>query len=38
MKSRRPLQREDGSWLLAGWMPVDEMAELLHVALPENEL
>ena len=30
------LQREDGSWLLAGWMPVDEMAELLHVALPEN--
>lgn len=30
------VQREDGSWLLAGWMPVDEMAELLHVTLPEN--
>jgi putative hemolysin len=30
------VQREDGSWLLAGWMPVDEMAELLGVKLPEN--
>ncbi|WP_292532349.1 hemolysin family protein [Methylocystis sp.] len=30
------VKREDGSWLLAGWMPVDEMAELLHVTLPEN--
>jgi putative hemolysin len=30
------IQREDGSWLLAGWMPVDEMAELLRVTLPEN--
>lgn len=30
------VQREDGSWLIAGWMPVDEMAELLHVTLPEN--
>ncbi|MEF3368122.1 hemolysin family protein [Methylocystis sp. 9N] len=30
------LRREDGSWLLAGWMPVDEMAELLGVTLPEN--
>lgn len=30
------VRREDGSWLLAGWMPVDEMAELLHVTLPEN--
>jgi putative hemolysin len=30
------VQREDGSWLLAGWMPVDEMAELLRIALPEH--
>jgi putative hemolysin len=28
------VRREDGSWLLAGWMPVDEMAELLRLALP----
>jgi putative hemolysin len=27
-------RRDDGSWLLAGWMPVDEMAELLKLALP----
>jgi len=30
------VRREDGSWLIAGWMPVDEMAELLGVTLPEN--
>jgi putative hemolysin len=30
------LQREDGSWLLAGWMPADEMAEQLRIVLPEN--
>ncbi|WP_445504375.1 hemolysin family protein [Microvirga sp. G4-2] len=29
------VQREDGSWLLAGWMPADEMAELLRISLPE---
>jgi putative hemolysin len=28
------VQREDGSWLIAGWMPVDEMAELLYLTLP----
>ena len=28
------LQREDGSWLLAGWMPADEMAEQLGIVLP----
>lgn len=28
------VQREDGSWLLAGWKPVDDMAELLKLALP----
>ncbi len=28
--------RDDGSWLLAGWMPVDEMAELLGLDLPEH--
>jgi putative hemolysin len=29
------VQREDGSWLLAGWMPADEMAVLLRISLPE---
>jgi putative hemolysin len=28
------VRRDDGSWLLAGWQPVDEMAELLKVGLP----
>ena len=31
------VQREDGSWLLAGAMPADEMAELLRIDLPENQ-
>ncbi len=30
------VQREDGSWLLAGWMPADEMADALKVTLPER--
>ena len=30
------VRREDGSWLLAGWMPADEMAELLGLDLPEH--
>ena len=30
------IQREDGSWLLAGWMPADEMAEQLRIVLPES--
>ncbi len=29
-------EREDGSWLLAGYMPADEMAEQLSIELPEN--
>ncbi|MGE0500092.1 MAG: hemolysin family protein [Rhizobiaceae bacterium] len=29
-------EREDGSWLLAGYMPADEMAEHLGIELPEN--
>jgi putative hemolysin len=28
------VRREDGSWLMAGWMPVDEMAALVTIALP----
>ncbi|MCO6415846.1 hemolysin family protein [Siccirubricoccus sp. KC 17139] len=28
------VRREDGSWLLAGWMAADEMAERLRIALP----
>jgi len=30
------VRREDGSWLLAGSMPVDEMADILGVTLPET--
>src|SRR3954454_18694382 len=29
-------QREGGSWLLAGWIPADEMAEQLGITLPEH--
>jgi magnesium and cobalt exporter, CNNM family len=28
------IQRDDGSWLIAGSMPVDEMADRLSIALP----
>jgi putative hemolysin len=28
------LPRDDGSWLLAGWMPADEMADQLGIVLP----
>ncbi len=30
------IKREDGSWLLAGYMPADEMAEQIGITLPEN--
>jgi putative hemolysin len=30
------VQRQDGTWLIAGWMPADEMAEALNVTLPER--
>ena len=30
------VEREDGSWLLAGYMPTDEMADVLGLALPET--
>ena len=30
------VQREDGSWLLSGSMPADEMADQLGIDLPEN--
>ncbi|MCW6506552.1 hemolysin family protein [Lichenifustis flavocetrariae] len=30
------VKRGDGSWLLAGSMPVDEMAERFHITLPER--
>lgn len=30
------VQREDGSWLLAGYMPADEMADTLGIDLPEH--
>ena len=32
----KAVQREDGSWLLAGWMPADEMAERLGLRLPDE--
>jgi putative hemolysin len=28
--------RDDGSWLLAGWMPADEMADQLGIVLPQR--
>ncbi len=28
------VRREDGSWLIAGWMPADEMADTLGLTLP----
>ena len=30
------VRRDDGSFLIAGWMPVDEMAELIGLKLPEK--
>lgn len=30
------VRREDGSWLLAGYMQADEMADLLGIVVPEN--
>ncbi|MBX3598496.1 MAG: HlyC/CorC family transporter [Rhizobiaceae bacterium] len=30
------VQRDDGSWLLEGYMQADEMADLLNVPIPEN--
>jgi putative hemolysin len=30
------VRREDGSWLLAGYLPADEMADQLNIDLPEN--
>ena len=32
------LQREDGSWLLGGWLPVDEMAVHLRLRLPPDRI
>jgi len=30
------VKREDGSWLLAGYMPADEMSDVLGIDLPEH--
>lgn len=30
------VRRDDGSWLVAGWMPADELAEALALDLPER--
>ena len=30
------VERDDGSWLFAGYLPVDEMAETLSIQLPEK--
>lgn len=30
------VEREDGSWLLAGYLPTDEMADILGLTLPEK--
>jgi putative hemolysin len=29
-------QRQDGSWLVAGWMPVDDFSERFKVAMPKD--
>ncbi len=29
------MQRDDGSYLISGWMPVDEFADLLSIPVPE---
>jgi len=34
--TEEPVQRDDGSWLIDGRMPVDELADHLGVKLPEN--
>ena len=31
------VQREDGSWLVAGWMPADEFRDALGVKLPGDD-
>jgi putative hemolysin len=38
LEGREPyaVEREDGSWLLAGSMPADEMADVLDITLPED--
>lgn len=30
------VQRDDGSWLIAGWMPADELADLIGIRLPDE--
>ncbi|MDQ1899488.1 hemolysin family protein [Paracoccus sp. WLY502] len=32
----KAVQREDGTWLVAGWMPADEFAEMIGITLPED--
>lgn len=32
----KAVHREDGSWLIAGWMPADEFADHLRISLPED--
>ncbi|MGN7869136.1 hemolysin family protein [Paracoccus sp. 22332] len=32
----KAVQRDDGSWLVAGWMPADEFAEMIGISLPED--
>ena len=29
-------QRKDGSWLVAGWMPVDDLSERFKVPIPKD--
>jgi putative hemolysin len=32
----KAVQRDDGTWLVAGWMPADEFAEMIGISLPED--
>ncbi len=33
---RAAVQRDDGSWLISGWMPIDEFGALLRIAAPQG--
>jgi putative hemolysin len=30
------VQRQDGSWIVAGWMPVDDFADRFHITVPKD--
>ncbi|MBK4216045.1 HlyC/CorC family transporter [Paracoccus caeni] len=32
----KAIAREDGGWLVAGWMPADEFADMIGISLPDD--